>query len=321
MTEYSDFLVSVIIPIHNRFDLVNEAINTVYKQTYRPIEIIIVDDKSSNLFNPIIGSEPDFLVNFIRNDENIGPGESRERGRELATGNFICYLDSDDLWHEQKVEKQVQALHQNPHAGMCYCTSSEFSKTPITGLEIIRRRSGKSFEEFLPTIFEGRPWDTSACIWTRSASEKIGPWSSSWAWEDYEYDCRAGCNNIRIVHLNEVLCYYRTDHGETQLSKENGKFRITQRAASLIEMERNLRKFDKFGDHTIRNRMSQMLYFQALNLLYEKDKGTGRELIEKSAKLSNGYRGFTVLLLVRLLSIFPARFLYQIFYRIRKYLI
>lgn len=313
-------LVTVIIPIHNRFDLASQAINSVILQSYRPIQLILIDDASDIPFQfPKVNSFDleRITIELARSEVNSGPGISRELGRQKARGDFVCYLDSDDLWHEQKISKQVEKMIQTPLAGMCYCTSAQFSQSPISGLEIIRRRSNQSFEEFLPTILEGRPWDTSACMWRRSAVEIIGPWSSSWAWEDYEYDCRAGCNNIRIIHVNEVLSYYRKNHGETQLSKENGKIRITQRATSLIEMENNLRIFGKFSNNTIRKIMSQKLYFLALNLFYEKDEITARILIEKSAKLQNGYKGFIINFLVKLLNILPARFLYRILYRIR----
>jgi len=116
---------------------------------------------------------------------------------------------------------------------MCYCASIEFTNYPLQGNEPYRKRSNQEFTEFLPAILEERPWDTSACIWTRWAEEKIGPWSTHWAFEDIEYEVRAGCNGIKIIHLPEKLCYYRKDPDQESLSNIDPGFGLIRYSVIL----------------------------------------------------------------------------------------
>lgn len=268
------------MPVHNRFTLVDEAIRSVYEQTHRPIELIIVDDLSEELYLANISSEPGFEVKIIRHDENKGPGASRETGRLAAHGDFIAYLDSDDLWHPEKLQKQVATLQAHPEAGMCYCISTEFSQLLNTGLEKIRKRSNTKYHEFLPTVLNGRPWDTSSCLWTRKASDVIGPWFAGWTWEDYEYDFRAGCKNILICNIPEVLCHYRTDYGGQQLSRSDRKSQMLNRTKSIVKMHMDLQESDKVNDAVILDRFLKTVYFQAMHLFYLEEKKIGLVLID-----------------------------------------
>ncbi len=243
-------LVSIILPIHNRFPLVDKCIFSVITQTYRPLELIIIDDKSDIPYIPKYSSENGFSIKTIYNPTNIGPGGSRETGRLLASGEFILYLDSDDLLLPEMLEKLEQSLMLDPEAGMTYCKTLEFTELPITGSENLRRRNDKSFDTFLPTIFEGRPWSTSSCLWTRKATDLIGPWFSGWTWEDYEYDVRAGCAGLKIIHCPDILCYKR-NHFEDQLSNITGQKAIEQKSLSIFEISKNLLNSNYFNNRDV----------------------------------------------------------------------
>lgn len=288
MSNNVDPLVSVIIPVHNRFEFANKTIQSVYEQTYRPIELLIIDDFSQEPYTPRVESSHNFHVKTMRHKSNYGPGASRESGRIAAHGGYISYLDSDDLWHPEKLKKQVAMLKAQPETGMCYCISTEFSQLPITGEEKIRRRSSINYDKFLPTLLDGRPWGTGACLWTRKASELIGPWFPGWAWEDYEYDFRAGCNDIRICYIPEVLCHYRVDYGGEQLSRADRKSQMLHRTKSIMEMHKDLIDSGKVRDTAIRERFLKTVYFQAMHLLYLEEKEIGLELLEIVRKSSAG---------------------------------
>lgn len=278
--ESLNICVSVIMPVHNRFDLVNESIKSAYAQTHRPIELIIVDDLSDEPFIPKIDSDENFDVKIIWHDQNKGPGAARETGRLAATADYIAYLDSDDLWHPEKLEKQVAMLNIYPNAGMCYCSSSQFSSLPLTGTEPIRKRSMQQYSDFLPTILSGRPWDTSACLWTRTASELIGSWFEGWAWEDYEYDFRAGCKNIQICFLPEIFCYYRVEHGGSQLSRTERKTQLQRKTKSLLKMNESFHEFKDHLDQLTKEQFLRTLYYQAMHLFYIGEKSDGLMVLD-----------------------------------------
>jgi len=265
-------VISVIIPFNDRFSLLDQTVKSVYEQTYRPIELILVDDKSQSSYQIKVSSDEQFSITVLKHEENRGPGASRETGRRVATGDFIAYLDSDDLWHPEKLEKQVSILQANPDTGMCYCSSKIFSELPLTGSEAFRKRSNHLFSKFLPTILYGRPWDTSACLWTKTATEIIGAWYEGWTWEDYEYDFRAGCNSIRICFLPENLCYYRVSQNDSQLSRSERKIQLQRKTKTLIQMDTEYKKFYDQLDLNTKEQFPRTLYMQAMHLFYIGDK-------------------------------------------------
>src|SRR4029079_14626008 len=102
-------LVSTVIPVHNRPHLLREAVASVLAQTYRPIEIIIVDDGSTDDTTSVadsLATERSGEIMVIHQG-NTGPGLAREAGRQAARGEFIQYLDSDDILLPRKFELQV----------------------------------------------------------------------------------------------------------------------------------------------------------------------------------------------------------------------
>ncbi|MBW6474945.1 MAG: glycosyltransferase [Anaerolineaceae bacterium] len=311
-------LVSVIIPIHNRFPLVDEAVASVFDQTHRPIQLIIVDDCSDEPFVLKIASQPTIEVILIRHESNQGPGASRETGRQKAQGDYIAYLDSDDLWHPQKLAKQVAMLQAQPEAEMCYCTSLEFQKFPLIGQEKTRKKSDQSFDQFLPTVLSGRPWDTSACLWTRQASNAIGPWFPGWAWEDYAYDFTAGCLGLRITHLPETLCYYRNIHEEERLSESTRKTQVINRASAVLEMNQVMKKYHTVIDESTINRLMKILYYQAMHLFYLDEKEKAHELLSE-VRINHFDKVNIFIGLLNLFSLFfRSKFLGHALYKFRK---
>lgn len=279
-------LVSVIVPSHNRVHLLLECLDSINQQTYSSIEMIVVDDASDeDVKNVVDGFKQQVKrnVKYIRTDANVGPGRARELGRLEATGDFICYQDSDDLWHPVKIASQVECLEQNPNAGMCYCASKEFKTWPLAGDEQIRKNSNRSVATFLPMLLElrGRPWGTGACMWTRWATEKIGPWSPGWSWEDMEYECRAGCNEIQIEHINKELCYYRSGSAEGQLRKQDEKLVTTQRADSIIIIGRHLKKHKLLSKPRIAIAYGWFVYDHAVALLKFREIHLSSKLLQQ----------------------------------------
>jgi GT2 family glycosyltransferase len=106
--------VSVIIPAHNRADVLPRAVKSVLTQTYKPLEVIIVDDGSNDRSAEVCLSYPD-TVRYVRQTRS-GAAAARNRGIKEAVGDWIAFLDSDDAWVPQKLEVMLSLLHAFPDA-------------------------------------------------------------------------------------------------------------------------------------------------------------------------------------------------------------
>ena len=216
-------LVSTIIPVHNRSDLLREAVASVLAQTYRPIEIVIVDDGSTDdtaaVAEDLARSSPETIL--VIHQPNAGPGAARQRGMELARGSFIQFLDSDDLLLPGKFAAQVEALRQQPDCQICYGPSLEENHA----MQPVQRRgpmrgTGQVRSTLFPHLLVERWWTTSCPLYRRDLLDRIGPWRSWIHEEDWEYDARAGATGARLAWVPEEVSVRRIHLADGHLSDE-----------------------------------------------------------------------------------------------------
>ena len=204
-------LVSVIIPVYNRPEMLAEATESVFAQTYLQIEIVIVDDGSSDSTwasaQTLAAARPD-VVRAVRQD-NAGPGAARNLGLAWARGEFIQFLDSDDLLEPMKFELQVQALRENLNAGVAYGLTRRVNL--ITGASLPWAQTGELITNLFPSFLMKRGWDTNSPLWRREVCDQIGPWSCYRCMEDWEHDLRAGLIGVTPVRVVEHVATVR-DH-------------------------------------------------------------------------------------------------------------
>lgn len=127
-------LVSVVIPNYNYARYLSEAIDSVLAQTYPKIEVIVVDDGSTDESIPKLrqyGSR----IQYIQ-QKNQGVAAARNRGIHQSVGELIAFLDADDYWLPLKIERQVEQFIKAPGLGMVHCGVIEFGE--VTGVEVIR---------------------------------------------------------------------------------------------------------------------------------------------------------------------------------------
>lgn len=107
-------LVSIIMPSYNTAEYITDSINSVLKQTYENWELIIVDDCSTDNTDIVIKSYlTDIRIHYLKNEKNSGAAVSRNKALAIAKGKWIAFLDSDDLWNEEKLTKQVNFMEYN----------------------------------------------------------------------------------------------------------------------------------------------------------------------------------------------------------------
>jgi glycosyltransferase involved in cell wall biosynthesis len=217
-----DGLVSVIVPVFNRPRLLMESVASALAQTYDRLEVIIVDDASTDGVTPQAIDKlraADARVRGVRR-ENGGPGLARETGRLLAQGEFIQYLDSDDLLLPRKLERQVAALRAQPEAGVAY---GLIRYRDFGGQEIVCdwKKANQVQKTIFPSFLLARWWETIAPLYRSSVTDTAGPWTELRLEEDWEYDCRIGALGVPLAFVDEVVGEHR-DHAEGRLSRGAG---------------------------------------------------------------------------------------------------
>lgn len=199
-------LVSVVIPVHNRAHLVEEAVASALAQTHRPIEVLVVDDGSDDdtpaRLAALAARHPG-EVRVLRQGR-AGPGPARNLGLRHAAGAFVQFLDSDDLLRPRKVSAAIALLAARPDRDACYCATLR----PAVGAGPAAD-TGVAFEVLLPDFLSERGWHTLSPLWRREACARIGGFDDLAVLEDWVYDCRAGLAGIRVVHCPEPLAEVR----------------------------------------------------------------------------------------------------------------
>ncbi|PKN53585.1 MAG: glycosyltransferase family 2 protein [Deltaproteobacteria bacterium HGW-Deltaproteobacteria-13] len=118
-------LVSVIIPVFNAEKYVAEAIGSVLSQTYKNMELICINDKSTDHSFSILESFENKII-LINNENNCGTAESRNKGIRIARGEFLAFIDNDDIWESHKLEVQMNEFRIHPALDVSFSYMQSF---------------------------------------------------------------------------------------------------------------------------------------------------------------------------------------------------
>jgi len=209
-------LVSVIIPTHNRQAFIGEAVRSALEQTYKPMEVIVVDDGSTDNTREVI-SHFDHAITYIY-QERTERSKARNAGFKHSRGEYIAFLDSDDVWERHKVERQVAILDAEPDVGVVYTGMSyldTYGRT-IKG-PISEKRSeavGQSLYEILMT--ENIVGSPSTVMVRRGCLAKAGLFDETMrSCEDLDL-WRRLAEHYRFYRISEPLAGFRLHSGNTQ---------------------------------------------------------------------------------------------------------
>lgn len=126
-------LVSIIMPSYNTASYIKKTIQSVLNQTYQNWELIIVDDCSADNTDEVLGTIKDPRIRYFKNDKNSGAAVSRNKALREARGQWIAFLDSDDLWMPEKLEKQIHFMEKNDYS---------FSYTNYEEIDVEGKKTG-----------------------------------------------------------------------------------------------------------------------------------------------------------------------------------
>ena len=235
-------LVTVVVPTYNRASLIVDALASVYEQTYRPLQLIVVDDGSTDDSNSVVSSWitghaqiENFSVKYIYQD-NQGGNVARNRGITEAAGEYVAFLDSDDLWHDNKLQLQMELFRDIPEVGGVYCGIRHIKLASGEVLALAKRRypSGKLLDSLLVHDVTA---PTSTYVIRKDVFEKVGSFDEELqARQDWDMWIRlASAYEIGVVP--EVLVDYREHAGvrtATDPQKEITAYKIIMEKYSTL---------------------------------------------------------------------------------------
>lgn len=245
-------LVSLIIPVHNRIDLFESTIESVIKQTYPNLEIIVVNDGSNIQETERLGQ----LLDKKRNQfpelnlhvfftPGLGAPAARNLGFRMSKGQFIQFLDSDDLLLPQKIEKQIVILEKDRSLDLVY------SKAQFVDVNLNRKNEfwGRSLSGNYLDYFNFS-WQTMCALYRRTAIEKYGLWDEALSInQDWEFSIRYIVLGAKILFIDEVQSLF-VQHKEGNigdskmtLDKISGKYLSTYKIYTLL-IEKSLMSKD-----------------------------------------------------------------------------
>lgn len=207
--------VSVILTTYNRGAIVPDAIQSILDQDYRDFELLVVDDGSHDDTPERIHPYRNHLL-FIQHGHNRGISAARNTGIIHSSGEFICFLDSDDLWKKQKLSSQMTYLRMHPDYQICYTGEVWLRNGTWLNQKLKHEKfSGDIFEKLLPLCLIS----PSSVMVARKVLDQTGYFDESFpACEDYDLWLRIGWR-FPIGYLEERLIIKRGGH-EDQLSQK-----------------------------------------------------------------------------------------------------
>lgn len=196
-------LVSCILPVFNGAPYLTEALESVFAQTYRPIEIIAVDDGSTDDTPAVLQRFAD-RVRIVR-QANAGPAAARNHGLRLCQGSFVAFLDADDLWHVDKLARQVAHLETRPAVDGCVTHARNFWIADL-------RDEAEQFRDH--RISQPLPgYLASTLLARRAVFETVGHFKTDLGFgHSTEWFLRAQARGVVMEELPAVLYYRRLHH-------------------------------------------------------------------------------------------------------------
>lgn len=209
----SKSLISVIIPTYKRPNKIINAIKTVEKQTYSNFEIIIVDDNDSEsnyrkkTKKNVLKNKKENLI-YIEHKKNLGACAARNTGIENAKGEYIAFLDDDDIWYKKKLEKQFNKIKNDENIALVYCNYYKIDRTKNSKSKTNYVYRGETYKAFLKKT---SGLCTSSFLIRSSKIKKIGGFDEKLtSYQDYDLLLRLSKEN-KIDFVEEPLMEYIID--------------------------------------------------------------------------------------------------------------
>jgi glycosyltransferase involved in cell wall biosynthesis len=292
-------VVTVICTCYNHERYVDEAVKSVLKQTYKPIEIIVVDDHSSDnstsVIMGIINDNPEII--FIANDRNIGICRSFNRAFALSRGEYFIDLAADDVLDSLRVESGIAAFKKNPDAGVHFCDAWYIDEgSAIIGQHHKRRKDGKLaedvpqgliYKDILQRYFICPP----TMMYSRKVVEALRGYDEELAYEDFDFLVRSS-RHFEYIFTDELLVKKRVlkNSLSTQQYKPNSSilmstWKICEKAFLLNRTAEEHQALKKRVFYELRQAMISRNFPVAEKFLMLLDKMKANNLLTRTYRL------------------------------------
>ena len=211
--------ISILMPTYNRGAFIGETIESILNQTYQNWELIIVDDGSDDDTEEVISQVKDERIRFYKAGRIAINGKIKNIGLEKAKGELIAFIDSDDLWAETKLEKQVAVLQEYPEAGFSLTGGFNFRTVNQPIDFFYKQREGLRYGDIFISIFKSEiSTTTPSLILRRRCLQNTGGFDETKPFSDIDFILKLA-SHFKAVILYEPLLYRRLH--ETNDSGEN----------------------------------------------------------------------------------------------------
>lgn len=235
--------VSVIIPTYNRAEFLKSAIESVLGQTYMDFELLISDDASTDNTEQVVESFSDKRIRFTKNEINKGVIHIRNKAVTNSTGEYIAFLDDDDEWMPEKLEKQINIIEGRPHSLGAVYTGAHSIDTKLG--KVVKITTPKYRGNILKELLENNIIITSSIVVKKRCFEKVGLFDPEYRsasdfdmWirlaEEYDFNYVKDSLVRYHIHPNSISTNYVAvrDGLERLLAKHNKLFSANNKAYS-----------------------------------------------------------------------------------------
>ena len=195
---------SVVIPVYNGERFIGAAIESVLAQTYKALEIIVIDDGSSDNSRNIVQRYSERIcISYVR-QENKGPSASRNHGASLARGDWLAFLDADDLWYPNKLQTQRDCIAEHPDAVLFWCDMSNIDEAGLA------RRDSRGRDPLAQIVFNRPVCPLPSAVVMRKSTFALTSGFNTMlrCYEDVEYFFRLA-SAFPVMYIPEKLYAYR----------------------------------------------------------------------------------------------------------------
>ncbi len=272
-------LVSVVIPTYKRSETLERAIQSVLDQTYSNLEVIIVDDNEpddeySKGVQQRLHAFSDSRMRYVQQKMHINGSAARNEGIRASKGEFVGFLDDDDVWYPDKIEKQLRVFETDESIGLVYTGAKAVYITDQISYNIKPQHKGDLSKKILMSNCIGT---TSTVLVKRKVLEEAGLFDIEMpAKQDYDLWIRI-CQITEVGYVEDIEIDYINERGGIQISSNTGKYETAIRRID----EKYSDLFEKLDDRDKRKRQQLALRGIAYRALRNGDKSKARDYLRK----------------------------------------